>query len=431
MGTLSEYLKIKILNRIKKESKTRKLTSKFIENISVEFFNHQAGKSNDSEEKKPLFEGYTIGDLNRGPLGAAEHLKLKRSKHKNVKFSQNCERNVELLLNLHFKDEKSFRDLKELLYNKDFIGLDTKKYFLKDFINTETTKHIKLFESELVPKLLSPREFSNPFRRSIEKNDISQMMKGQYMERSVEEVSCSHNFQFNDTNKLMSNLILPESNFILLNDSNKNSLGFLQRNESQFLSGMGGKNTPGNFELQEKMLNSRNLMQNNILNFGFNDKRFEQNSGLYFSPPKKSQKLELTPIKLKMEDHESSRNRYRDLKSNPILKKHMPSNQNLSNLIYLNENQSKGFELTRKFEEKESSLGKRNHIQANLDLKNSANDTPIYDFKNVTKKIYGIDNLNRLKKKNKKKMEINMVDESRDLLITDREECSKKENKIK
>lgn len=273
---------------------------------------------------------------------------------------------------MDFKDEEAFKIFKQHLCNKDFIGLETKKYFLQSFIENETSKALKLFDHDLMPKDFSRGDFSNSFKRSIDKNEISNMIKQQF-NGSNEEVSCSQMFQLNDTNRLNSNQFLAESNLFLLGDSKKNSMGFFRGQDSQFMSILNGKDTPG-----DPSALMGDLGKNSIQRRSKGD-----NSNI----------LVLTPVKkpeIKIGGGFMNKG-FRDIKTNQMQLSKGEGDRPISNFIYHNDNVSKGFELTQREPINLSqNLNKRGSVFGIKNKINSKKDTPVYDFKNVTKKILSL-----------------------------------------
>ena len=382
------------------------------ESWKIQFFNHRTENAGKEQKEKALNQGYTILDLIKGPLGSTEHLKLRKTKHKNVKVSLDCEKNLELLLNLDFQDEDSFKYFKANLCNKDFIGLETKKYFLQSFIDNETSKALKLFDHEMLPKDFSRGDFSNSFKRSIDKNEISNMMKQQF-NGSNEEVSCSQLFQLNDTNRLHSNQFMAESNLFLLGDSKKNSLGYFRGQDSQFMSILNGKDTPG-----DPSALMGDITKNNI-----SMRRSKENSNMLVLTPLKKSK-DKTP-----ETGHFINKGFRDMKTNQIFLEKEGDNKPISNFIFHNDNPSKGFELTQKEQINLSqNLNKRGDLFESKNKKKPKKETPVYDFKNVTKKIYGVDNLKKLKKKDSKLRTGGNITNSLEYFLQDSDKLSRKEN---
>ena len=380
----------------------------------IQFFNHRTENAGKEHKEQPLNQGYSILDLIKGPLGSTEHLKLRKTRHKNVKVSLDCEKNLELLINLDFQDEDSFKNFKVNLCNKDFIGLETKKYFLQSFIENEASKALKLFDHEMLPKDFSRGDFSNSFKRSIDKNEISNMMKQQF-NGSNDEVSCSQLFQLNDTNRLHSNQFLAESNLFLLGDSKKNSLGFFRGQDSQFMSILNGKDTPGD----------PSALMGDLGKNGHSIQRRSKDDN--------SNMLVLTPLKKaknkKPENANFINKGFRDMKSNQIFLEKGGQDKPISNFIFHNDNASKGFELTQKDPINLSqNLNKRGDLFDSKNKKKPKKETPVYDFKNVTKKIYGVDNLKKLKKKDLKgKIDKNLAN-SLEYFLQDSDRLSRKEN---
>lgn len=413
LGSLCEYLKDQFLSKLGLKKK-RNSRSKH-KSWKIQLFNHRTENAGRDQQEKPLNETYPVSDLIKGPLGDTDYVKLRKTKHKNVKISPNCERNLELMINFHFEDGKAFKIFKNLLYNKDFIGLETKKYFLQNFIENETSKAMKMFDSKIISRNFSPRELSNSFKRSVDKNEISNMIKQQF-NVSNEEASCSQLFQLNDTNRLHSNQFIGESNLFLLGDSKKNSMGFFRGHDSQFMSILNGKDTPGD-------------PSNLILDINRNINSFHKRS-----KDDNSNILQLTPVKgsdkKRKDDSRFNNKGFRDLKMNQIYLENGKIDKPLSNFIFHNENASKGFELTRKeMINKSQHLKKRENIYEDSDPNTGKNDTPVYDFKNVTKKIYGVDNLKKLKKTEKKKSKKEgKINENLELFLQESERISRKEN---
>ena len=406
LGSLSEYLKDKFVAKLHADKKTKARRGK-TQKWAVQFFNHRTENAGKEHKEQPLNSAYTVHDLIKGPLGSTDHLKLKKTKHKNVKVSPDCEKNLELMVNLHFEDEVAFKAFKDVLYNKDFIGLETKKYFLRSFIENETTKALKLFDHELMPRGYSQKDFSNSFKRSVDKHEISNMMKQQLL-GSNEEASCSQLFQLNDTNCLHSNQFLAESNLFLLGDSKKNSMGFFRGQDSQLMSLLHGKDTPGD---------PSNLLGEINKNFNSLHRRNKDNSN----------HLELTPVKGELAEKRIMNKGFRDMKLPGELGD--ADDRPISNFIFQNDNASKGFELTQK-----DMVNKSQHLQKRggyFDSKNARKgnrETPVYDFKNVTKKIYEVENLNKLKKEKTKKSG-KIINENLELFLQETERMSRKENK--
>lgn len=388
LGSLGEYLKGQFAAKLGTARGWR-----------VRFFNHRTENAGRDLRQQPLDCGYSVRDLAKGPLGGAEHLKLRKTRHKNVRVSPDCGKNLELMMDLLFENEVAFKAFKDGLYNRDFIGLDAKKYFLRGFIEDETNKALRLFEPDPAARGLSQRDFSNSLRRSIDKLEISHLAKPQFL-GSQGEASCSQLFQLNDTNRLNSNQFLAESNLFLLGDSKKNSLGFFRGQDSQFMSLLQGRETPGDPShlLAEAPRHTHASLKN---------KRAD-NSNL----------LELTPVK----PSSKKGGGFRDLKANPMFLKD-DRDRPASNFIYQKEDASGGFELTqRELANQSQRLGKR---AAFFEGRPQKRETPVYDFKNVTQKIYEVDNLKKLKKERKP----NRVSEDLEIFFQETDRMSRKENK--
>lgn len=419
---LSELLRQKISKRILQENQRKKNLKEFENCFSICFCNYKIEKNINFAIKDNLCETYNISDLIKGPLGSTNHLKLQPTKQKNVNASKNCENNLELMLNISFSDQKSFSLFKDNLFNKDFIGIETKKYFLREFIIDETSKHLKLFENELILKDNNSKGFSNNFKFYHDKNEICQNSKNKFYENSQDENYNTQMFNLDDTHKQYSNQILFESNFLLFNESMKNSIGFPKNNDSQFL-GFDGKVTPGKLGMGEELLNSRGINPISSIHINSFKKQTSNKFRNNQSPFKKIPKLE-------NENKKQNKTKiFRDIKS---IKGNLLLEKDFSNLIFMNEGVSKGFELTQKEIANDLSLKcltKRESPILEDEKLNSNHDTPIYNFKNVTKKIYEVENLNKIKKKDKK--EKSLLDDSKKLFYNESIDVSKKENASK
>lgn len=406
LGVLAEYLKEQFTRRIRKKKSRRAKTRE--EAWQIQFFNHRPQSAKKDDKELALNESYSVGELIRGPLGGTEHLRLRKSKHKNVKTSPNCENHLELMMGFSFEDGDAFNAFKNRLHNKDFIGLDTKKYFLQNFIESEASKAIKLFENKLGPGTISPKDFSNSFKRSIEKNEISNLMR-QQLGVSNDEASCSQMFQLNDTNRVNSSHFMGESNLFLLGDSKKNSMGLFRGHDSQFMSILNGKDTPGD--------PSSLVMESHKLPPAFAKRARDEHSG-----------LQLTPVKKSRPKARAEHRGFRDLKTIRLETGQSGAERIMSNFIFHNDDASRGFELTRKEAESRANLQKRGSMFEGA-TKQAKTETPVYDFKNVTEKIYGVHTLQRLKRRDTGTRKAEAGPESAELCLQESERGSRKENK--
>lgn len=409
MGVLAQYLKEQFTRRIRKKRPRRAKPRAGA--WQIQFFNYRPQSAKTDEKEQPLNESYSVRELIKGPLGGTEHLRLRKSKHKNVRRSLDCEKNLELMIGFSFEDADAFNAFKNRLLNKDFIGLETKKYFLQNFIENEASKAFKLFENKLGPGGFSPKDFSNSFKRSIDKHEISNMMR-QQLGGSPEEVSCSQLFQLNDTNRVNSSHFMGESNLFLLGDSKKNSMGLFRGHDSQFMSILNGKDTPGD--------PSNLALESHKLTPIFTKRAKEELS-----------QMQLTPIRASNSKPKTRADQrgFRDLKTIRLEPgKHGPE-PIMSNFIFHNENTSRGFELTQKDAEPSANLEKRAKMFSEAG-KGGKVETPVYDFKNVTKKIYGVDTLQKVKRKAKTRGKAELGKESLELFLME-ERGSRKENKGK
>jgi hypothetical protein len=208
-----------------------------------------------------------------------------------------------------------------------------------------------------------------------------------------------------------SNQFMGESNLFLLGDSKKNSMNFFRCQDSQLMSILHGKDTPGdpsNMMIEGSRLHGRSTR----------NKRGDHSNLLELTPVKTSNR------KLRETQNFNSKG-FRDLKMNPMFLKD-DINRPVSNFIYHNEDPSKGFELTQRDRVNPSQhLIKRNQFYLGNTQKAPKPETPVYDFKNVTQKIYEVDNLKKLKKdKKSEKMSENM-----EIFFQETDRISRKENK--
>lgn len=371
--------------------------------FEVSLFCYQTKATTEPKEipQEPLNYCFMVSDLVSGPLGSTQHLKLRKTKHKNVRVSEDPHNHLELMIDLSFGSEKSFLILRDAMAHQDFIGIEAKKHFLKNFIEMETSRALRPFQPA---NRFSPRNVSIGFKNSIDKNDLSNLGIKFRSKRSNEDHSEYNLFHYNEQ---PSNHLFPDSNFLMINNSNRNSIGFFRGADSQFHMGLNSKNTPGKPPKDDlNRLNSQ-LGGNGVLEPG------TKLADLCFSPDLKSKNHpQLTPLKTKMNKSKG----FRDIRSRGVLKL-KDTKDDLSNFIYFNDKKSKGFELTQK---EPDSLRKRDKMFGN-------NDTPILDFKNVKEKIYRVENLKLLKPKLSSKFQESEEDKYSKKHVNNENE-SKKEN---
>ena len=391
LGTLAEFLKHQTISKISKsitsETKKKQLLNEFKVNLFC--FQTESGNNSKSEEQEPLSKCFMVSDLVSGPLGSTQHLKLRASKNKNVKNSKDPKDNLELMMDLSFGSEKAFLILRDAVSHQDFMGIEAKKHFLKNFIEMETSRALRPFQPA---HGISPRNMSIGFKASVDKNDLSNMGMRFRSKRGEEEHSEYNLFHFQDQT---SNHLFPDSNFLMLNNSNRNSMGYFRGPDSQFHLALNSKATPGEPPRDDYRALPGGLEQEML-------KPESKMADLCFSPDGHSKNgPQLTPLKSKNLKSKG----FRDLRSRGVMKM-KEGVDDLSNLIYYNDRESKNFELTQKDPE---SLHKRARLFEN-------GDTPILDFNNVKQKIYQVENLKRLKPRLKER-------------IKDFEEKKEKENK--